>query len=253
MLRYLFIVLSVLFLSEKSIAGCAGVYIHADTNLRSYDDNEIITVELKPFQSIHLFAIWDACCQELFSRTNEIKVDWYKNDIALTTTGAAVKIKNWDWTSILTVDEEGLYSASFAGHPGYKKRRIRVVKSAKLNYQTNTAEANVLVVSNNSNVTENVEEEMRSRMSEESTSLEQFEFYPNPIIDQVSIKFSLMQAATASISIFNNQGQQVLYKSQYVADGIFEQQLSVVHLPSGIYFIRITADDQQATKQFVKG
>ena len=71
------------------------------------------------------------------------------------------------------------------------------------------------------------------------------QFFPNPVTDQLAIQ-SLYQFDT--YEIYNIQGRKL---GEGVGEGNYTN-VNTSYLPSGVYFVRITADDLSATIRIVK-
>ncbi|NOZ48271.1 MAG: T9SS type A sorting domain-containing protein [Chlorobi bacterium] len=81
--------------------------------------------------------------------------------------------------------------------------------------------------------------------------------YPNPIIDNATIKFNLTKSANTSLEIYNNVGQLVyslsdVYKTagnQYFNWNVTNNSGAMV--PAGIYYIKVVAGDFSSTNKVV--
>lgn len=71
-------------------------------------------------------------------------------------------------------------------------------------------------------------------------------FFPNPVKDQLTVKFQAKQALT--VDIYNILGVKV---RTFVHEGA-STQVSVGDLQNGVYFIRFTENGKMYTQQFVK-
>ena len=69
--------------------------------------------------------------------------------------------------------------------------------------------------------------------------------FPNPTGNQLTVKTPVN---TGDMYIYNSLGQQVLVEK--IKD--YLQNISVSHLPSGVYFLNVQSENEQMTKSFVK-
>ena len=72
--------------------------------------------------------------------------------------------------------------------------------------------------------------------------------FPNPAHDIVTVETSALPATTCHIDILDAAGRRLL--SQPAASATV--QLSISHLPAGLYILRLTTPDGTATRQLVK-
>ncbi len=70
-----------------------------------------------------------------------------------------------------------------------------------------------------------------------------FSIYPNPASNYITVKGLLDQKTPIKLSIINAYGQKVVDQTYQHDPGYLEQQISVDHLPGGIYFLQIEGGD----------
>ncbi len=77
--------------------------------------------------------------------------------------------------------------------------------------------------------------------------------YPNPITDNSHLDFSLNYSSTATIQLFNINGQliQTLYNDAINANNKYSINVSSESLNSGMYFLKLTTDREVITKTVV--
>jgi polyhydroxybutyrate depolymerase len=75
---------------------------------------------------------------------------------------------------------------------------------------------------------------------------EQISFYPNPTTDKLAVHGFAQSLTAANCSVFSVEGKQVQ------VDVLDNKSLDVLHLESGIYFLRIAAQEATSTIRFVK-
>ncbi len=79
-----------------------------------------------------------------------------------------------------------------------------------------------------------------------------FQNYPNPFNPTTHIAFSLPEEARVKIELFNANGQKVttLLDGKKRA-GFYELRVEMQHLPSGIYFYRMTTPSYRSTRKMI--
>jgi len=76
--------------------------------------------------------------------------------------------------------------------------------------------------------------------------------YPNPFNPETQIRYHLPAAGPTKLAIFNLMGQEVLALVNGWQDaGAYTIQVDATHLPSGIYFYRLTSHDLHQTRKMV--
>jgi len=73
---------------------------------------------------------------------------------------------------------------------------------------------------------------------------------PNPVTDLANINFVLPSEGMVNIEIYNTEGSriQTVTENQFYAPGVHTAELPVVQLPSGLYFIRLTFNNEQYSR-----
>jgi hypothetical protein len=78
-----------------------------------------------------------------------------------------------------------------------------------------------------------------------------FNVYPNPVGNNLTIELDQFSNSTSiEIRLFNAHGQVIL--SKIVDGGIYNTQLPMQHLATGIYFIQLQVDGKQFSKKVIK-
>jgi len=76
--------------------------------------------------------------------------------------------------------------------------------------------------------------------------------YPNPFNPETQIRYHLPAAGPTKLALFNLMGQEVLALVDGWQDaGAHTIQVDATHLPSGIYFYRLTSNDLHQTRKMV--
>jgi hypothetical protein len=74
--------------------------------------------------------------------------------------------------------------------------------------------------------------------------------FPNPTTGQFQVEFTLENARKIQIEIFDPSGRKVSYQTlDFNTSGTYTVPCDIGHMPSGSYFIRITAEDSHITTQ----
>ncbi len=76
--------------------------------------------------------------------------------------------------------------------------------------------------------------------------------YPNPFNPMTTIEFSLTEASSFEISVYNITGQRVdVLSDGYAEPGVYKQTWNAGDFTSGVYFIRLVAGQNIATQKVV--
>jgi hypothetical protein len=76
--------------------------------------------------------------------------------------------------------------------------------------------------------------------------------YPNPFNPGTHVSFALPKKAVVKIELFNAKGQKITTLFDGVRPaGFYELTVDLHHLPSGIYFYKMTANDFCSTKKMI--
>ncbi len=76
--------------------------------------------------------------------------------------------------------------------------------------------------------------------------------YPNPFNPTTTIEFSLLDASDFEVSVYNIAGQKMgVLTSGYAQPGVYEYVWNAADFTSGVYFIRLNADNNIATQKVV--
>lgn len=82
------------------------------------------------------------------------------------------------------------------------------------------------------------------RMTDESLQEVSFHIYPNPAGDQTSIQFTLPQASHISVRVYDMSGREMeTVVNDELEQGDYSMKLNTNHFTSGVYFVRMVADD----------
>ena len=77
--------------------------------------------------------------------------------------------------------------------------------------------------------------------------------YPNPFRDDTNVEIGIPEAQTITATVYNILGQRVASEQLPVAGGYYTLNLSLGHLPTGVYFLRIEGRESQAIKLLKMG
>ena len=79
----------------------------------------------------------------------------------------------------------------------------------------------------------------------------QFNVFPNPASNQISLDLESLIGERAQISVYNHLGQLVLQEArQLIQDNI--KRMNIAHLTAGTYVIEIQTDSERMSKKLVK-
>ena len=76
-----------------------------------------------------------------------------------------------------------------------------------------------------------------------------FIIYPNPAASQLTLQYSPLKT-TGHATVYNVLGEAV--QQLTLLPNTIRQQLSIAHLPSGIYLLKVEADGKSGVKRFVR-
>ena len=91
-------------------------------------------------------------------------------------------------------------------------------------------------------------------INEKTAFLNSFELFPNPATNTIGLNFSLNANSSLSAKLFNVLGQEVsvLIPNTNLQDNNYSYKLDVpANIPSGTYFVLITANENRFTKKLV--
>jgi uncharacterized protein (TIGR02145 family) len=74
------------------------------------------------------------------------------------------------------------------------------------------------------------------------------ENYPNPFRDETQVDLLIPESRTVRADVYNILGQQVLSEEFSLSAGYYSMKLSLSHLSTGIYFLRLQGHEQHAVK-----
>jgi uncharacterized protein (TIGR02145 family) len=72
--------------------------------------------------------------------------------------------------------------------------------------------------------------------------------YPNPFSDDTNVNIEIPEAMTINAAVYNILGQRVAFEQLLVSAGRHRLNISLSHLPMGIYFLRIEGNESQTVK-----
>ena len=89
-------------------------------------------------------------------------------------------------------------------------------------------------------------------LNEDETSILDFTCSPNPVINNLFIRFSVKEKQQINISLFNNLGHKILCAVESKNAMNDQLRVNISNLPSGIYFLRLQTGREMATRKIVK-
>ena len=86
--------------------------------------------------------------------------------------------------------------------------------------------------------------------TDETSFIEGFEVFPNPVLAEANIAFSVKEKSQVNLRLFNVLGQVFWQQSMTTQQGLNALVLPDLHLPKGNYFLSLdTPSDEMTTKQ----
>jgi Secretion system C-terminal sorting domain len=79
-----------------------------------------------------------------------------------------------------------------------------------------------------------------------------FNLFPNPTSDKVTISFSLEEKSNIKIELIDLFGQQLLNEEIGEMSGFIQRQLQVDKLSCGLYFVKLTVNNKMSFAKFIK-
>lgn len=87
----------------------------------------------------------------------------------------------------------------------------------------------------------------------ELTTTVKIDMFPNPVVEQVNLRATFeAQVDRLSIQLFNAEGKLLVEKPEQRFLGALNESFDVQDYPSGLYFIKIQADEKYSTLSFAK-
>ena len=122
------------------------------------------------------------------------------------------------------------------GESGYKCAQMSI---QVMNCSANVSNNNDLEVSDLSNAKyrEDANSSSNIKNIEESHKI-----YPNPVGDELNIRYNTLKGGRANLSIFDLNGNSLIKDSQSFEKGTNEYKVDVSNLPIGMYFYNLQAD-----------
>jgi len=87
--------------------------------------------------------------------------------------------------------------------------------------------------------------------SEKTTTKSQIKKLTNPFSESLNFIFESEIDNEIVISLYNNQGQRILEKSQRAFKGTTKIEISVENIPTGIYYLTILSDDKRIVEKVI--
>jgi len=75
--------------------------------------------------------------------------------------------------------------------------------------------------------------------------------FPNPAKDRINVSFHAVSAQHILLEIVSADGRVVLTQTQRVGEGSQLLDLNVAHLATGMYFVRISAEQELAVEKIL--
>ena len=122
------------------------------------------------------------------------------------------------------------------------------VKALDLNFNSvspNTFENIVLVNENAEQVDFTFSEEIQDKADPSASEYQLFSLFPNPFNPSLNINFSIQTPSSASIVIYNSNGQAVgsVLSNEYLQEGNYNFSWDAGNNPSGLYFVKLESQN----------
>lgn len=76
---------------------------------------------------------------------------------------------------------------------------------------------------------------------------------PNPIESSADVKYSVGMEGDITITIVDLQGNEVLQIfNEYQNEGIYQKQFNILHLTTGVYFLKIQWEEYYTVEKIIK-
>jgi hypothetical protein len=81
----------------------------------------------------------------------------------------------------------------------------------------------------------------------------QFSIYPAPFANNANVAFTLKDAGTTAMLIYDINGKQVatIFR-EHLAAGSYNRSFSAAHLPGGVYIVKLIHNNESVTKKVIK-
>jgi hypothetical protein len=88
--------------------------------------------------------------------------------------------------------------------------------------------------------------------TQEIIALEDMQLFPNPVSDQLTVRFDLKEATSLNVQVFNAMGQLVqTVATQHFGSGRQQLNVDAAQLQNGMYFLRLQDGEQITTRRFL--
>ncbi|CUT00974.1 T9SS type A sorting domain-containing protein [Candidatus Kryptobacter tengchongensis] len=90
------------------------------------------------------------------------------------------------------------------------------------------------------------------KVSETPSKFELKQNYPNPFNPETTIEFALPRSSNVTLIVYNSLGQEVAKLiNEHLSAGSYKVKFDGGNLPSGVYFYKLTTDDQSSVKKMI--
>ena len=86
-------------------------------------------------------------------------------------------------------------------------------------------------------------------------SIESVDIYPNPFVDIISIRYTLVQKSDVRIDLLSFTGQKIetiINETQMAGDHLFKHNIAGKNYPDGVYFLSMLKDNKFSQQRIVK-
>ncbi len=153
---------------------------------------------------------------------------------------SATLFNNGKHTDAFTTDENSVWTTkSMAISSAYQVEHLLI----KLQFQASDSSNNMYI--------DDINLSTPNGIMQQPNPISEWSLYPNPATGQFTVKYSLENNATVGLELCNLLGQAVFTTSESPKTGGVEHELSIktTDLPSGVYFIKLTANGHVTSKK----
>jgi hypothetical protein len=86
---------------------------------------------------------------------------------------------------------------------------------------------------------------------DEQSAVTELQVYPNPAADVIHVSFNIPEKQQVKLSLVNLTGQVVYYNENPSFSGLYNNDISITNLPSGVYFLKISTATGTVNKKVV--
>jgi hypothetical protein len=188
---------------------------------------------------------WIQFCRSAQGSVNGVQIAFYKGNERQSTFDVLVSTNGTAWTTAAT----GLQSSGTSlalqtfSFPAKTAKYIRILGHGNnLNAWNSYTEVKILTATALADTTKNA--------AVENVVLS---CYPNPAEDQVTIRYQVEEAGNVKMSLhYPNDARHTILLEEYKTAGVYHTTFSTRTLPTGMYIIKLTRNQDTSTTRLLK-